>query len=259
MNAPACGDIAVARAIRSAVKCAPIAAARQNQKRNAMNGFARLVATAAVALLAGAPSAHAVEGAGRTQTAQAPPARPAPPRAPAAAPAAPPAPAAQAPAAPPAPGAAAQPAAPPPIPSRTEILNFENWVVTCNEFETSKTRVCSALLQIAQQNTNQVVFAWTVALDNTKQMVTIMQTPTGVNIPPGIELRVGKVPPHKIPFASCDTGRCVATSPMDANLLREMTTAPTAEAIIQGSQGNTVQFNIQMKGFDKAYAVLTRS
>jgi invasion protein IalB len=220
-----------------------------------MNSFARLVATAAVAVLAGAPSAHAVEAPGRAQTAQAPPARPAPARAPAAtAPA--PAPAA-APAAPPAPGAPAAP--PPPIPSRTEILNFENWVVTCNEFETPKTRVCSALLQIAQQNTNQVVFAWTVALDNAKQMVTIMQTPTGVNIPPGIELRVGKVPPHKIPFASCDTGRCVATSPMDANLLREMTTVPTAEAIIQGSQGNTVQFNIQMKGFDKAYAALTRS
>ena len=223
----------------------------------AMNGFARLVAAAAVAMLVRAPSADAVEGAIRAQTAQtAQPARPAPPRAPAA-PAAPPAPAA---AAPPAPGAAAAPAAPPPpIPSRTEILNFENWVVTCNEFETPKTRVCSALLQIAQQNTNQVVFAWTIALDNAKQMVTIMQTPTGVNIPPGIELRVGKVPPHKIPFASCDAGRCVATSPMDANLLKEMTTVPTAEATIQGSQGNTVQFTIQMKGFDKAYAALTRS
>jgi invasion protein IalB len=35
-----------------------------------------------------------------------------------------------------------------------------------------------------------------------------------------------------------------------------MTTSPTAEAVIQGSQGNTVQFNIQMKGFDRAYAAL---
>ena len=45
---------------------------------------------------------------------------------------------------------------------------------------------------------------------------------------------------------------------MDANLLKEMTAVPTAEAIVQGIQGNTVQFNIQMKGFDKAYAVLAR-
>jgi len=238
-----------------------------------MNGVAKLVASAAVALLACALAADAVEPLGRGQTAQtaqpaqtAPPTRPVSPRAPAAtpaAPAAPPAaaPPAPAPAAPPAANAPPAPAAQPPAPkpTRTEILNFDNWVVTCNEFaEGPKTRVCAALLQIAQQNTNQIVFAWTIAVDNSKQLVTIMQTPTGVNIPPGVELRVGKVPPHKIPFASCDAGRCVASLPMDAALLREMTTVPTAEAVIQGSQGNTVQFNIQMKGFDKAYGVLSR-
>jgi len=102
------------------------------------------------------------------------------------------------------------------------------------------------------------VFTWTVALDERKQVVAVMQTPTGVAIPPGVELRVGKIPAQKVPFASCEAGRCVATMTLDANLLREMTTSPTAEAVIQGSQGNTVQFNIQMKGFDRAYAVLSR-
>jgi len=147
----------------------------------------------------------------------------------------------------------------PQVPTRTEILNFENWAVTCNEFADSpKTKRCSALLQILQQNTNQIVFTWTVAMDDRKQLVAVMQTPTGVVIPPGVELRVGKLPSQKIPFASCDPGRCIATTTVDANLLREMTTSPTAEAVIQGSQGNTVQFNIQLKGFDRAYAVLSR-
>jgi invasion protein IalB len=156
-------------------------------------------------------------------------------------------------------GQAGQAPAPPQVPTRTEILNFENWAVTCNEFADSpKAKRCSALLQILQQNTNQIVFTWTVALDDRKQLVAIMQTPTGVVIPPGVELRVGKLPSQKIPFASCDPGRCIATTTVDANLLREMTTSPTAEAIIQGSQGNTVQFNIQLKGFDRAYAVLSR-
>lgn len=154
---------------------------------------------------------------------------------------------------------AAQASAPPQIPTRTEILNFENWAVTCNEFADSpKAKRCSALLQILQQNTNQIVFTWTVAMDDRKQLVAVMQTPTGVVISPGVELRVGKLPSQKIPFASCDPGRCIATTTVDANLLREMTTSPTAEAVIQGSQGNTVQFNIQMKGFDRAYAVLSR-
>jgi invasion protein IalB len=154
---------------------------------------------------------------------------------------------------------AGQAPAHPQIPTRTEILNFENWAVTCNEFaDGPRARRCSALLQILQQNTNQIVFTWTVALDERKQLVAVMQTPTGVVIPPGVELRVGKLPSQKIPFASCDSGRCIATTTLDANLLREMTISPTAEAVIQGSQGNTVQFNIQLKGFDRAYAVLSR-
>jgi invasion protein IalB len=154
----------------------------------------------------------------------------------------------------------AQPApAAPKIPTRTEILTFDGWVVTCNEFESQKNRVCSALLQILQQNNGQVVFSWTVAHDSNKQVVAVMQTPTGVLIGPGVELRVGKSPARKIPFTSCETGRCVASMTMDANLLRDLTTSSTAEAVIQGSQGNTVQFNIQMKGFDKAYAALGRS
>jgi invasion protein IalB len=194
---------------------------------------------------------------------------PRPPRAPAAAP--PPAPAAPA-----APAAQTQPAPqanpagdgakeapqqpPPPTPTRTEILNLDNWVVTCNEFaEGPRKRVCSALLRIVQQNTNQIVFSWTVAVENNKQMIAIMQTPTGVSIPPGVELKIGKLPPQKLTYASCDNGRCVATMTMDNTLLHEMTVQPTAEAIIQGAQGNTVQFNIQLKGFDRAYAVLAKS
>jgi invasion protein IalB len=90
-------------------------------------------------------------------------------------------------------------------------------------------------------------------------MIAIMQTPTGVSIPPGVELKIGKLPPQKLTYASCDNGRCVATMTMDNTLLHEMTVQPTAEAIIQGAQGNTVQFNIQLKGFDRAYAVLAKS
>jgi invasion protein IalB len=223
-----------------------------------------MIAAAFVVMVAAVAAAMLHSQTTQTAAQTAPPPRP--PRTPAAAPPAPLPPPAPAPAAEPraqagAP-AAPPPAAPPPppqIPTRTEILNFDNWVVTCNEFaEGPRKRVCSALLQILQQNTNQMVFTWAVAVDDKRQMITVMQTPTGVLIAPGIELKVGKIPPHKVPFASCDTGRCVATLPMDAALLQEMAAVPTAEAVIQGIQGNTVQFNIQMKGFDKAFAALSR-
>jgi invasion protein IalB len=155
----------------------------------------------------------------------------------------------------------AQPQQEPPapkIPIRTEISRFDSWVVTCSEFdEGPKTRACSAQLQILQEKTNQPVFIWTVGLDEKKQLVSVLQTPTGVAIAPGVELRVGKITARKIPFATCETTRCVATTIVDAALLREMTTSATAQAVVQGVQGNTVDFNIQMKGFDKAYAALS--
>jgi invasion protein IalB len=219
-----------------------------------MKGFASLRLAAGVLL-----AATMAQAAAPLQLAQTP-APPRPPRPPAAAPPAPAATPAPAPSAPSAPAGEAATPAPQPIPTRTEILNLDNWVVTCNEFaEGPRKRVCSALLHVVQQNTNQVVFSWQIAVEANKQMVTIMQTPTGVAIPPGVELKVGKLPPHKVPFSSCDNGRCVATAPMDAALIREMTMVPSAEAIIQGSQGNTVQFNIQLKGFDRAFAVLSKS
>lgn len=214
-----------------------------------MNGFARRLGAGVLTLLFFALSAEANAATAAIQLAQ----NTVPPRAvPKGSPAAP-APKAE----PPAAAAQAPPAQP--MPTRTEIQHFESWTVTCNEFtEGSHTRSCAAVLQILQQDTNQTVFAWTIGMDNAKQMVTILQTPTGVAIAPGVELRVGKSAARKISFASCDPGRCIATIPMDAALVRELTAAPTVEAVIQGSQGNTVQFTIQMKGFDKAIAALSK-
>jgi invasion protein IalB len=196
--------------------------------------------------------------------AQTPPPARTPPRPAAPAPAAPVAPAPPAPAAPAAqaPAGTAQPqaeAAAPPEPTRREILRFENWIVTCDEFaEGPRTRSCTAVTQRLNPQNKQLVFQWMVGMDKDKQLVTVMQTATGVSIPPGVELRLGKSAPHKIPYVSCEPGGCVAKSNIDANLLRDLTGSPTAEVVIQGSQGNTVQIPVEMKGFDRAYAVLAR-
>ena len=109
-----------------------------------------------------------------------------------------------------------------------------------------------------QQNTNQLVFAWSVTLDANKQANAVVQTPTGINLAPGVDIRIGKAPPRKMPFTSCEPNFCIAKSPLDTAILHEMVTNPTAEATIQSSQGSDVKFNIQMKGFDRAFAALAR-
>lgn len=146
-----------------------------------------------------------------------------------------------------------------PVPVRTEILNFENWAVTCREFaETPKKRNCAAQLQVSQQGGGNVVLVWTVGPNEENKIVGLLQTPTGVSIAPGVELKLGSAAPRKFPFATCDTGRCTALVPIDPAIVREMTATPNAEVTVHAPNGAGVQFSFAVKGFDKAYAELTR-
>ena len=146
---------------------------------------------------------------------------------------------------------------PPPTPQRTEIVKFDNWTVTCLEFaEGTPKKTCAAQLQVQQSGTNQLLLAWTVSLNESKQFVTVLQTPTGVSIPSGIELQPEKAGKRKLSYESCEPGRCTSTFTIDAALLRELTAAPTAQVVIYAVNGQSVQFNIPLKGFDKASAHL---
>ena len=146
---------------------------------------------------------------------------------------------------------------PPPVPFRTEILNFDSWNVTCREFVEPKKRECAAVLQITQTNTNQVILVWSFGMDAGNRPVAVLQVPTGVMIGPGVELRLEKAQPRKIAYTACDNSRCTASVSADAALVRDMTAAATAEVTIQATNGNNLRFNVPIKGFDKAYAALT--
>ena len=142
-------------------------------------------------------------------------------------------------------------------PQRTEIVKFDNWTVTCLEYpEGTPKKTCAAQLQVQQSGSNQVLLAWTVSLNDSKQFVTLLQTPTGVSIPSGVELQPEKAGKRKLSYESCEPARCTSTLPIDAALLRELSTAPTAQVVIFAVNGQSVQFNIPIKGFDKASAHL---
>jgi invasion protein IalB len=153
----------------------------------------------------------------------------------------------------------AAPAPHAPVPRRTEILRFDNWTLTCNEFtEGPKKRVCSAQLQVSQQKTNNVLLAWTVGLDKENRPVSVIQVPTGVSIAPGIEVHLGKAAVRKMPFVSCEPARCTASIPVDNTLVRDISAAATADVIVYAPNGAGVKFNFPLKGFDKAYAELAK-
>jgi invasion protein IalB len=142
---------------------------------------------------------------------------------------------------------------PPPQPVRTEILKFDSWTATCHEFaEGARKRACTAQLQIQQSGSNQIVLTWVVLINDNKQLVSVMQTPTGVAIAPGVELKLEKAAPRKVAYESCDNGQCISTQILDNNLMRDLAAAPNVQVTIQAINGQQVNFNFPIKGIDRA-------
>ena len=147
------------------------------------------------------------------------------------------------------PGAATLPS------QRTETINYENWILTCREFlDGPKKRNCSIAVAVQKQDTNQIILALTVQPNEQGQMVVSIQTPTGVAIAPGVELKLEKAAPRKLPFDLCEPSRCSASLIVDKNFIREASLAASLAVVIQSSDGRPVNFEFPIKGFDKAYA-----
>lgn len=204
-----------------------------------MKARLRALALGLAALAASAASA---------QQGAAPP-RPAPARAPS--PPAPPAPVE------PQAGTAAAPAqpAPAPQPIRTEIVVHDGWTVTCREFA-DKRRTCSGTLQVVQSQNNQVVFVWILGKNAESKLMSVLQTPTGIALAPGVEVKMTRGAARKAVFVNCDQNRCEATLDADDAFIRDASASESVDATIIGTNGQGVKFTMPLKGFDKAVAAL---
>ena len=107
-------------------------------------------------------------------------------------------------------------------------------------------------VQVQQTNATRVVLTWTVHINDNKQLVMMIQTPTGVLIAPGVELKLDKAAKRTIPFESCDTGSCTTSQVIDNNLMRDMSAATSVQVTVQAVNGNAINFNFPVKGTDKA-------
>jgi invasion protein IalB len=155
------------------------------------------------------------------------------------------------------PQAAAQKPGAATLPSqKTETINYENWILTCREFlDGPKKRNCSISVAVQKQDTNQIILALTVQPNEQGQMVASIQTPTGVAIAPGVELKLEKTAAvRKLAFDFCEPSRCSASLIADKNFVREASAAASLAVVIQSSDGRPVNFEFPIKGFDKAYA-----
>ena len=160
------------------------------------------------------------------------------------------------------PAPAQQPAPQPPatLPAqRTETINYDNWIVTCREMlDGPKKRNCSATVAVTRSETGQTVFALSVQPNDQGRLMALIQTPTGVSIAPGVEVKFDSSAVRKFPIDYCEPARCVASLPADTAFVREISAAGRLTIVIQSSDGKPVNFEFPVKGFDKAYTHMAK-
>jgi invasion protein IalB len=155
--------------------------------------------------------------------------------------------------------AAAAPAAP--TVQRTETTNFDSWQVTCQETDTSKRKVCSAVLHALDQQRRPIV-TWIMGRNPEGALVTVLQTPqtqVGLNIQKGVELKLGNGAVRKLAYVACNSTRCESSLPMDDAVMREIMAAPATVVTIYQADGKAITINLpSITGSDKALAAVGR-
>ena len=165
-------------------------------------------------------------------------------------------------AAPPALAQTAQPAEKAPEPAkirRTETIVDDNWTVTCSVTdESGAKRVCSAVLKIAQTDKSgaqRVVFTWVIGRHEGK-LLSAISAPAGLQIPPGMEVKIGDKETRKLDYSICAPDHCEALLPLEETVVKSLSAAPAAEVSVRAVNGGVAKFTVNMKGFAQADADL---
>jgi invasion protein IalB len=143
--------------------------------------------------------------------------------------------------------------------ARTETIVYDSWTVTCRDtVDKSSKKRCSASFQVIEQKQRQVLLTWIIGRTDSGVLMTLMQTPTGVQIQQGVDLKLGEGAVRKLNYVACLPQRCEASINMDEALIKEASSAGNAVATIYSTDGRNINFNMPIKGIDKALAALGR-
>lgn len=142
-------------------------------------------------------------------------------------------------------------------PQRVETTVHDSWTVTCQD-TAEKKNICTAVLRVADNQSGNVVLFWAIGKDVNGKLTAVMQTPTGVQLAPGVVLKLGKTD-RKMTYVTCSPRQCEATAPFDASFHKELNAAEEATAVITLMDGRTAEFKFPLKGSASALKLVTAS
>lgn len=115
--------------------------------------------------------------------------------------------------------------------SQNETVTFQGWSVSCTPLGAAgQSRTCLAKTAVikSKEDPRPIVFMNIVKADGKSTLV--IQTPTGIDLAPGVMLKIGDAAPRHLNYVSCEPALCSAAVPMDEALTREVAESPIASA-----------------------------
>jgi invasion protein IalB len=131
---------------------------------------------------------------------------------------------------------------------------FGTWVVTCVENDGQKG--CS-LITRAITKTDKTAFIWSIRLVD-KQVLASLLVPTDTSIPEGVRLSIGDATPQTTTYSVCGPRFCRADFPVDAALLKRISSAQKATANFVTGDKKLVQVELNLAQFQEAYGYLAQ-
>lgn len=155
----------------------------------------------------------------------------------------------------------------PPVSKHVESVNFDHWVVTCQDAGGKK--VCSANLRILGAGGKQVIANWQIGFDKDNRLVSVVQVPTGlaakskdgkvssgISMKNGLEMKLGAGAARRLPYVACTSQFCEAATPVDDAFAKEAAAAAKTSVTVYVADGTAVPLDFESKGLDKAIAAV---
>jgi invasion protein IalB len=144
-------------------------------------------------------------------------------------------------------------------PVRTETTTFDNWTLTCRApVDGSAPKSCYGDLKLIDKERKTTMLSWIVGRSAQGALVSVLQTPTGVNIGQGVQFSFAGRKVRTLPYQLCEPQRCEATLEMDASLLDEARKATEATVVITATDGRKINFTVPVKGLTNVLAATGR-
>lgn len=164
---------------------------------------------------------------------------------------------------------AGKPAAAAPPSQRVESVNFDHWVVTCQEVAGAAKKVCVGSLRVVGSDGKQAIANWQIGFNKENRLVSVFQVPpsltakskdnkvsTGVSTKSGADMKLGSAAVRHMVYEGCTPRICEAVLPVDDSFIKDAALAASTSVTVTTLDGATLPLNFESKGLDKAIAAV---